>query len=388
MANPIPASRDLIFRLSDLDWDFHGDKSDSPFSDLHFHPGRFVPQIPAALVGSLTAPGALVLDPFCGAGTTLVEAQRLGRSAIGIDLNPIACLVSHAKTIDLPAADIERRLLGALDEWTAYRLQARSTQKAAPLAPPTVQLSKWYQAETGEELCRIWDFVSGESEPVTKDLLLFCFSAALMSCCAETRSWGYVCDNVRPLERRYVDADAAFRDRLEALADAYLRRERRRVAQRDVTYPTVTITQGDAAASLAGLGSDSVDLVVTSPPYFGVVDYVKSQRLTLEWLGISTEPLRLVETGARSKRHRLTALQQYMDELSIVTQQIYRVLKPGAALGMVIGESGRREPVLPRVQDLLRNAGFEIDLVVKRSIGLRRRQAASLVDELLILATK
>lgn len=388
MANLIPASRDLICRLSDLDWDFHGDKSDSPFSDLHFHPGRFVPQIPAALIGSLTAPGALVLDPFCGAGTTLVEAQRLGRSAIGIDLNPISCLVSRAKTIHLPAAEIGRRLLAALDKWTAYRLEARSTRALTPLAPPTVQINKWYHAETGEELCRIWDFARGESESVTRDLLLFCFSAALMSCCAETRSWGYVCDNVRPRERRYVDADAAFRDKVEALADAYRGRERRLMAPHEQAFPAVTVTQANAVAGLRGLRSDSIDLVVTSPPYFGVVDYVKSQRLTLEWLGLSTEPLRQVETGARSKRHRLTALQQYLDELSMVTQELHRVLKPGAALGMVIGESGRREAVLPRIVEMLCNAGFTIDLTVKRKIGSRRRQPASLADELLILASK
>lgn len=388
MINLIPAPRDLICRLSDLDWDFPGDKSDSPFSDLHFHPGRFVPQIPAALVGSLTEPGALVLDPFCGAGTTLVEAQRLGRTAVGIDINPISCLVSRAKTIDLPAEEIERRLLKALDEWTTYRLEARSTRKAAPLAPPSVQLSKWYHAETGEELCRIWGFVSGVSEDVTRDLLLFGFSAALMSCCAETRSWGYVCDNVRPLERRYVDADAAFRGKLEALAYAYRLRDRRRVPTDDEKFPTVTITQGDAGARLAGLGSNSIDLVVTSPPYFGVVDYVKSQRLTLEWLGLSTEPFRRIETGARSKRHRLTAIQQYIGELSAVVQQLHRVLKPGAALGMVIGESSRREAVLPRVEGILQNAGFTIDLNINRKIGPGRRQPASLFDELMIVASK
>lgn len=385
MANPIPTQSNLISRLSELDWSFHNDKSDSPFSDLHFHPGRFVPQIPAALIGSLTTRGALILDPFCGAGTTLVEAQRLGRAGIGIDLNPVSCLISRAKTIEFPAEDIENILSKALQKWTIYRLEARSN--LAPVAPRTVQLNKWYHEETGAELCRVWDFICNETESIARDLLLFCFSAILMSCCAETRSWGYVCDNVRPLEYRYVDAECAFRNKLEALTHAYRKRDERSAILRE-HYPTVSITQGDAAAGLIGLESNSIDLVVTSPPYFGVVDYVKSQRLTMEWMGIALEEFRKLETGARSKRHRQTALQQYMDELSMVTQQLYRVLKPGAVLGMVVGESARREAVLSQIERLLRSAGFKVNLIVNRKIALQRRQPASLVNELLILAGK
>ena len=43
-------------------------------------------------------PGQLILDPFCGSGTALVEAQRAGFDAVGIDLNPIACRISRVKT--------------------------------------------------------------------------------------------------------------------------------------------------------------------------------------------------------------------------------------------------------------------------------------------------
>jgi SAM-dependent methyltransferase len=386
--NLAQAHRDSIYRLSELAWDFHGDKSDSPFSDLHFHPGRFVPQIPAALVGTLTTPGECVLDPFCGAGTTLVEAQRLGRSAVGIDLNPVSCLVSRTKTVAASAQKIETLLLHSLDQLTAFRIESIGTPSAVPHEPPTVQLQKWYHAETGEELRRIWAFICTENDPLTRDLLQFCFSSSLMACCAETRSWGYVCDNVRPLERRYVDADATFRDKLEALVDAFRRRDRRRTAGLDRAHTPVTVVQGDAMARIAELKACSIDLVVTSPPYFGVVDYVKSQRLTLEWLGLATEPLRSGETGARSKRHRQAAFEEYANELALTIGQLHRVLKPGRMLTMVIGESAKREPVLSRVQDVLRGQGFTIDLTINRKIGLRRRQPASLETELLIVARR
>lgn len=50
--------------------------------------GNFVPQIPRQMMMRYTKPGSWVLDPFCGSGTTLIEAARLGRNALGIEINP------------------------------------------------------------------------------------------------------------------------------------------------------------------------------------------------------------------------------------------------------------------------------------------------------------
>src|SRR4051794_20443194 len=99
-------SQRLISRLRKVDWDFSGSYSDSPFSAIHWYPGRFASQIPATLVGLLAQRGELVLDPFVGSGTTLVEAQRLGCCSIGIDINPVSCRIARAKTLSLPSAAV------------------------------------------------------------------------------------------------------------------------------------------------------------------------------------------------------------------------------------------------------------------------------------------
>ncbi|MEP1933877.1 MAG: DNA methyltransferase, partial [Roseibium sp.] len=80
-------------RLDAHDWDFATEQSESPFSALHWHPCRFPSQVPATAISRLTNKSEIVLDPFMGSATTLVEAQRLGRRSIGVDINPISVLM-------------------------------------------------------------------------------------------------------------------------------------------------------------------------------------------------------------------------------------------------------------------------------------------------------
>ena len=83
--------------LSSVDWDF-SDASVDSLANIHPYPARFINEIPKHLIEEIGCPeGTIILDPFCGSGTTLVEAQRHGFDSVGIDLNPIACLISRVK---------------------------------------------------------------------------------------------------------------------------------------------------------------------------------------------------------------------------------------------------------------------------------------------------
>lgn len=75
--------------------------------NIHKYTAKLIPHIPRYLITKHAPEGSLVLDPFCGSGTTILEARLLGHCAIGIDINPLAVLISKVKTTPLDEIDLE-----------------------------------------------------------------------------------------------------------------------------------------------------------------------------------------------------------------------------------------------------------------------------------------
>ena len=95
--------RSLGRNFAAADWSFEG-ATRSPGGELHPYPARFIPALPRQVL-DLLQPSGTVLDPFCGSGTTLLEARRRGLAAVGNDLNPIACLISRVRTSEWHKGD-------------------------------------------------------------------------------------------------------------------------------------------------------------------------------------------------------------------------------------------------------------------------------------------
>lgn len=382
----------LISRLRSIDWDFSGNYSESAFSGIHFHPGRFASQLPAALIGLFSKPGDLVLDPFVGSGTTPVEAQRLGRRSIGIDLNPIACLAAHASTLTASAARINAVLTEIKKEATSHLGKQIPTDLGPaikPIVPATVQVDKWYSKAASEQLGLLWGLL--QAYKGRKRLLAHvAFSAILLPVCREVRHWGYVCDNSTPKSNHEGDVLEEFCRVLDQLSHAYLDRDKELVARlgglRKVEKAKIICE--DAKAALEDVPRESVNLVLTSPPYFGVSDYVKAQRLSMEWFGAAIEPLRLREIGARSKRHRALAAKHYVAELAETFRGVRRCLCDGGYCIVIMGESSKRERVLPQIRKSLQDCGFTLEFDLKRRVSPQRRQAPSINTEHLLILSR
>jgi site-specific DNA-methyltransferase (cytosine-N4-specific) len=74
---------------------------------FHPYPAKFPPTVVNDLLSEYTELGDIVIDPFCGSGTTLVECRILGRNAIGIELNPVGALISKSKSLYYSKKDID-----------------------------------------------------------------------------------------------------------------------------------------------------------------------------------------------------------------------------------------------------------------------------------------
>src|SRR6188472_626342 len=96
-----------IIYLNTLDWELQ--KANTRYSTHSYHPysAKYIPQIPNYLISNFSERNDLILDNFMGSGTTLVESKILGRHAIGVDINPLACLIAKVKTTNIQSAELK-----------------------------------------------------------------------------------------------------------------------------------------------------------------------------------------------------------------------------------------------------------------------------------------
>src|SRR6476660_9042942 len=87
-----------IKHLCALDWELITAHTAYYTHGYHPYSAKYIPQIPNRLISIFSEKNDLILDNFVGSGTTLVESKVLGRNAIGVDINPLACLISKVKT--------------------------------------------------------------------------------------------------------------------------------------------------------------------------------------------------------------------------------------------------------------------------------------------------
>jgi DNA modification methylase len=141
------------------------------------------------------------------------------------------------------------------------------------------------------------------------------------------------------------------------------------------------------------LKKDSIDMVVTSPPYLGVNDYVKSMRLT--WLFFpedSKEEALEKEIGARSKRHRKNAYENYISDMEKVFSGIPRVLRRSGFICLTIGQGlGKvnkgniKEKIL---QTLQTEHGFKLEAIFSRKIKFKRIQVNGVRNEEIVILNR
>jgi SAM-dependent methyltransferase len=360
-------------------------------------------------------PGATVLDPFAGSGTTLVEARRAGARAVGCELLPTATLSARVKTrFELDPKELARRAT------TLLRRVGRARPAALPFLKET---RRQFSHDALEELLRFRQVLPVGAEPVDEALRL-AFGRILIPSSRLRRSpcLGYgrpeEPDAPSPTER-YRAAVAEMAEDLHALG-----RERVRWG------PPATVHEGDARS--IRLAPGSVDLAVTSPPYVNGMDYVMNYKVDLAWLGYASsyadlrrlrassvacdnlprsetasfvgvdgspdpwldEILRTIRSNVRSKggyrrEDAHAVVHRYFADLVPVLGRVRDALRPGGRFVVVVGDSLLAGAYIPGDLILARMAsrlGFAIDAVdVARSRRSGQRRSFELRETVVTL---
>ncbi|MFN8290252.1 MAG: DNA methyltransferase [Chitinophagaceae bacterium] len=375
-----------------IDWNFSS-FSNEGLNSVHWYPATFISAIPGSIIPILSKKNDLVLDTYCGTSVTGYESIRLGRSYVGIDNNPIAILISKAKLL-FPETNSLKNLFE--DIFSNPFLLKRKIQRH----PNEKILKQWYHEDTINELNNLLAIIREIENPTLRIPSQMIFSSILKKASSQSRHWGWVCDNVVPKEGEiiYKNAIEIYNKTLSAycefIDDTLSEMQQRNISiNRKEIRSKWKINCGDTIKHMSELDQRSIDLILTSPPYYGVADYVKAQRLSFLWFhkevmsveGFSYEDfevLRKIETGARSKRHSLSSFDDYIKYMKTYIEQCYRVLKKGSYLVLIMGDSKSRNQTIDVIDFYASQCGFKKEFNFQRQIReTKRRLMAKVKNE-------
>lgn len=304
---------------------------------FHAYPARMHPAIARTLVARVPRSAhSVVVDPFCGSGTVLIEAMVAGHRALGVDLSPLAIRVAEVKC-DLRGPAERKRFvetLEAVGEGSEHRVRTRAYAHA-PLPPGE---ARWWEGHVLKELAGLRDEIAAVSDERDRRALEVLLSAIVVKF---SRQRADTAERDAPKRIRKGLATEFFVRRGRELAERWA--ALRDAAPRDGKRPK--LFEEDARA-LPRLMPDRVraDLVLTSPPYGGTYDYVQHHARRYAWLGLDPRRLERDEIGARrhiggDEADEDAALARWDRELGEALRAMARSTHRGAPIILLIGDA-------------------------------------------------
>lgn len=282
---------------------------------IYPYKGKFHPQMVRALLNIIALePGDTVLDPFIGSGTTALEAQILGINCIGIDISPLCVLQSKVKTESLSVLP----LIVEQKKEMIKRMEASSSTKKS-----------------------IDDAINSISDEKVKN---FYTIAKLIA----------ISDNVR----RGREFSIAFLKNLELMISSVFDYVDI-IRKLNLSIGNVDIKMGDARA--LPLEDESVDGIITSPPYSIALDYVMNDAHAFKELGYNLSEIREAFIGVRGRGPAKISL--YNEDMKKSLGEMYRVLKHNKYAVIIIGNAtymGQEIKTAELIIDFAEKIGFKL----------------------------
>jgi DNA modification methylase len=362
----------------------------------HRYPAKFIPQLAARLIKENSQAGELVCDPFMGSGTTLVEAIVNNRRTYGTDINPVAVMITRAKTTPIDSKYLEYKISilkekikpNVIDE-NKQTLFLKKYDDFKEVCSENKRIDYWFPEKQKHDLTII---LSGilmvvEDENI-RNFLLCAFSNILKGCSR------WMMKSVKPT----IDKNKTIND---AYGSFFIHTQRMLKKNRQLWNmledKKVDCTVDNVDASKMRINDGSVALIVTSPPYVTSYEYADLHQLTAIWLGYTknlpefrskfigsiqkkeitnvrlysdlgrtiVDELRLID------KREANGVEQYFFDMQKCFEEMYRILKFGARTSIVIGDTDIKKVKIHNAYvfvQTLEKIGFKVYNIIKRPI--------------------
>jgi SAM-dependent methyltransferase len=337
---------------------------------LHPYLGKFIPQLVEIFLRKYFRAGQTILDPFCGSGTALVQANELGMHSVGYDISAFNVLLCRAKTAKYYASEVRAELLDILQSVRDVQPVASGQQDLWRRTAEVIRLTEedsaylqaWYAPNALRELLTYRRFI--DTRPYKcKDLLRIVLcrsarSARLMThyeldfpkvpqttpywCRKHSHMCAPTTDALKFLERYTLDTIR----RIEEFANVRTRAQ-------------IVVRHADSRRARF----PRVDGVITSPPYVGLIDYHEQHAYAYHLLGLRDR--RTDEIGAAANGAHAEARSSYVDDVVEVFRRALVAMSEG---GYMIVVAHDRSGLYGQIA---RRLGVKTEAIVERHVNRR-----------------
>lgn len=350
----------------------------------HRYPAKFIPQVASRLIGKYTQEGDLVGDPFGGCGTTLVESKVMRRPSIGVDINPVAIMMTKAKITPLEPLLISESFARLKESMQTF------DEKCHAKAPQHERIDYWFKEEEKIRLAFLFAEIAKLKDKDIKNFLYCGFSNILKNCSIwnqksnkPIRDFSKIPSNpfivFSRQMKKMMNGNQVFFDTL---------------CQNDSLKTRCNVYREDARAIPAKPNSTS--LIVTSPPYVTSYEYADLHQLTTFWFeyaeNISDFRRSFIGTSHHDKKeifmnseiaeniksrlaqkHNKTAIEvaTYFSDMNQVFEKMKRILKKDGKICVVIGNTTLKWEQISNAEvftQQMLNLGFAVEDIIKREI--------------------
>lgn len=368
------------------DWTFNRAPTRELTHCYHDYPARMIPQVAGKLLDLFGANAQNLFDPYCGSGTSLVEANIRGINAIGTDLNPLARLIAKSKTSIIKIKLLEKYISKFIEiNWNTVSKKNNVPEKIHGIT----RLDFWFKPQVVQKLNTLLGFIR---EIKDKEIHMFfevAFSETVREC-SNTRNdefklYRYSDDK---LEKFNPDVYSIMLSKLKRNFEGY--KNYKSLIDSLEKQPSSKIYDFNTVDGIPEklIPAKSIDIVVTSPPYGDsetTVAYGQYSRLSASWLGLD-EPHKIDKKLMGSKaskdfvqfpsnslnnaiekirlvdEKRARKVSSFYEDLLTSISNVAKVIKKGGYACYVVGNRKVKGVVLPTdiaVMNFFEEFGFE-----------------------------